>query len=146
KEIAREEKWKLGVKDREKSPRDFLHRNLMYDLNDISHYSWDLILNMLDFRGSENIFEEIVITLERTASHLNEVKSWFEDLELPDEKSFREEDNERIEKLTDIIADYASQKDDRAATVVTILTDLVHLEITVVQFQNHVQQYIENRS
>ncbi len=146
KEISREEKWKLGVKNKEKSPRDFLHRNLMYDLNDITHYSWDLILNMLDFKGSEKIYEEIVFTLDRTSSHLKEVKNWFEELEKPPGESLREEDNERIDKLTDIISEYARKKNDRAATVVTLLTDLVHLEITVVQFQNHVRQYIENRS
>ncbi len=127
-----------------KEKENYLQRGMLYTLNDISHYSWDIILNLRDLEHKGEIVAKSKETLNLVSGQLEKLTGELKELNLPYSGVFKKEHQRRLDRLYSMLEEYSSQGGEEALTFVTLLSDLVHLELTTVHFNNLVTRYVES--
>jgi uncharacterized membrane protein YgaE (UPF0421/DUF939 family) len=127
-----------------KEKENYLQRGMLYTLNDISHYSWDIILNLRDLEHKGEIVGKSKETLNLVSGQLEKLTGELKELNLPSSGVFKKEHQRRLDRLYSMLEEYSRQGGEEALTFVTLLSDLVHLELTTVHFNNLVTRYVES--
>lgn len=140
KELTLLKKFPEELKEKE----NYLQRSMLYALNDISHYSWDIILNLRDLEHKGEIMAKSKETIRLVARQLRKLNRELKELNIPSSGVFKKKQNRRLEEIYSMLEDYARQRGEESLTFVTLLSDLVHLELTTIQFHNLVHRYIEH--
>ena len=140
-EIEKEMTFIKGYSKKLREKENYFQQGLLYALNDISHYGWDVVLNLLDLERKGEIMKKTSKTLNVVSRQLRKLNQDLKRMRVPSKGNFKKRQNDRLQELYSMLEEYASGRGEESLTFVTLLSDLVHLELTTMQFRNLVARY-----
>ncbi len=130
-EIAREIKF-FG---RDETTRENqLYKNQLNVLNDISHYVWDLLLNLLNYRFDRETTELIENNFAYFTSDISLLFKRLKKLR-PAKRSLRKKVRRRVEQLNNKMNEIEEEDPAAGAPMMAVYSDLIHLNLNLLQLE-----------
>ncbi len=124
---------------------NLIHRSLLNTINDISHYGWDLLLNLKKHELAPDTAAEITGQFHQVTTDLSSLLECLEKIEC-DKSELQSKINRRVDRLNRKMNQMDLANSRAAGPMVGIYSDLAHLNLNLLQFQNQLTEFIALRS
>ncbi len=140
-EIAKEVKF---FRRSEHARENEHYRNLLNALNDLSHYLWDLLLNLMNYQFDRETITMVEDEFVRLSTDLSGLFTRLEKMRSRPVSSTKKV-NRRIERLNHKMNQVEADSPEAGAPLMAVYSDLIHLNLNLLQFEKYLEQLISFR-
>ncbi len=124
-----------------------LCRSMANRLNVVAHYTWNMVLNLIQYRVDEGFYQELMQAFSRNVLAFRRAHRALEAVRWPDTGPGAGSSEEILSRVAGLVERLGrSRKDPSVMASLTLMSDMVHLEMNIVEYARYVQRYVTAKS